>query len=162
MTKLPSITIIIINWNSWKILAHCLERLQSQTFRNFDVLVIDNASDTPVPNGLLSLHPNVTLIQNQSNVGFAAANNQAMKLLDKSERLIFLNPDCFPEPDWLERLIDVARKNPDYSMFASRPYCACFCCSPVSVTVHRQMITVGHSDIEQRVDANMKPHLFAG
>ena len=113
-------TILMVNWNSWDILSHCLERLQSQTYQNFNVLVIDNASDTTAPNGLLLRHPNVTLIQNQSNTGFAAANNQAMKLLDDSEWLVLLNPDAFPETDWLERLIDAARENPDYTMFASR------------------------------------------
>lgn len=113
-------TILMVNWNSWDILSHCLEQLQSQTCQNFDVLVIDNASDSAAPNGLLLRHPNVTLIQNQSNLGFAAANNQAMKLLDDSDWLVLLNPDAFPEPDWLERLIGAARENPGYTMFASR------------------------------------------
>lgn len=113
-------TILMVNWNSWDILSRCLERLQSQTYQNFNVLIIDNASDNPAPNGLFLHHPNVTLIRNQSNLGFAAANNQAIKLLDYSEWLVLLNPDAFPEPDWLERLIDAARENTGYTMFASR------------------------------------------
>ncbi len=115
-----SIGVVIVNWNSWGVLSRCLEALQSQTFRDFEVMVIDNASNDPAPDGFLSHHPNVTLIQNQSNLGFASANNQAMKLLGDSEWLALLNPDAFPEPDWLERLVDAARKNPDYTMFASR------------------------------------------
>lgn len=113
-------TLIIVNWNSWDILSRCLERLEHQTFRDFTVLVIDNASDQPAPAGLLSKHPRVTLIQNKTNLGFASANNQAMKLLNGSEWVGLLNPDAFPEPDWLEKLIDAAGENPDYSMFASR------------------------------------------
>jgi GT2 family glycosyltransferase len=113
-------TLIIVNWNSWDILSRCLENLENQAFRDFDVLVIDNASDRPVPDGLLSRYPNVTLIQNQSNIGYAAANNQAIMSLGETEWVGLLNPDAFPEPDWLQRLIDAADENPDYSMFASR------------------------------------------
>lgn len=113
-------TLIIVNWNSWDCLARCLEKLQNQTLTNFNVLVIDNASEQLVPNSLLSGHSNVTLIQNQSNIGFAAANNQAITLLSNTEWVALLNPDAFPEPDWLQRLIDAAKKYPDYSMFASR------------------------------------------
>jgi GT2 family glycosyltransferase len=113
-------TLIIVNWNSWDILSRCLETLKNQTFQDFDVLVVDNASDHPVPDGLLSRYPNVTLIQNQSNLGYAAANNQAIMSLGESKWVGLLNPDAFPEPDWLQHLIDAAEENPDYSMFASR------------------------------------------
>ena len=58
-------TLIIVNWNSWDILSKCLEKLEAQTFQGFNVLVIDNASELPVPVGLLSKHPRVTLIQNK-------------------------------------------------------------------------------------------------
>lgn len=113
-------TLIIVNWNSWDILSPCLERLKSQTFQNFNVLVIDNASEQPAPNGLFSRYSNVTLIQNESNLGFAAASNQAIGLLGDSEWIALLNPDAFPEPDWLQQLINATEENPDYSMFASR------------------------------------------
>jgi GT2 family glycosyltransferase len=115
-----AVTVIIVNWNSWDILSRCLEKLKIQTFQNFNVLVIDNASDQPVPDGLLARYPNVMLIQNQSNLGFAAANNQAIALLGDSEWVVLLNPDAFPEPDWLQQLINAAEENPDSSMFASR------------------------------------------
>lgn len=113
-------TLIIVNWNSWDLLSQCLEKLKSQTFQNFTVLVIDNASCHPVPHGLHSRYPDVTFIQNHINHGFAAANNQAIALLNDSEWVALLNPDAFPEPDWLQRLIDAADANPDCSMFASR------------------------------------------
>ena len=113
-------TLIIVNWNSWDLLSRCLEKLKAQTFQDFTVLVIDNASEQPAPPGLLASYPNVRLIQNQSNVGFAPANNQAFALLGDTEWVVLLNPDAFPEPDWMQRLIDAAEENPGYSMFASR------------------------------------------
>ncbi|OGX05440.1 MAG: glycosyltransferase [Omnitrophica bacterium RIFCSPLOWO2_12_FULL_50_11] len=115
-----SIGVVIVNWNSWGVLSRCLEALQGQTFRDFKVLVIDNASTNPAPDGFFLHHRNIKFVLNQGNLGFAAANNQAMKLLGDFEWLALLNPDAFPEPDWLERLVDAARKNPDYTVFASR------------------------------------------
>lgn len=118
--RFGSIGVVIVNWNSWSVLSRCLEMLKNQTFQDFKVLVVDNASSNPAPDGLFLHNPNIKFVWNLSNRGFAAANNQAMKLLNDSEWLALLNPDAFPEPDWLERLIDAARENPDYIMFASR------------------------------------------
>ncbi|CAA9890797.1 Glycosyltransferase [Candidatus Methylobacter favarea] len=101
-------------------LSHCLEKLQNQTFRDFKVLVIDNASDQPPLLDLCVRYTNVTLVQNQANLGFAAANNQAIKLLDESDWVGLLNPDAFPDPDWLEQLINAVKNYPGYTMFASR------------------------------------------
>jgi GT2 family glycosyltransferase len=113
-------SVIIVNWNSWGILSRCLEELQQQTFHNFNIVVVDNASADPAPSDLLTQYFNVTLIQNQTNLGFAAANNQAIRLLKNTEWVVLLNPDAFPELDWLESLVGAARKNPEYAMFASR------------------------------------------
>lgn len=113
-------TVIIVNWNSWDILSKCLEKLHNQTFQNFNVLVIDNASSNPAPADLQIRHPDVTLIQNKTNLGFAAANNQAFKFLADSKWVVLLNPDAFAEPNWLEELASAAINNSDYAMFASR------------------------------------------
>jgi GT2 family glycosyltransferase len=117
---MPQCKVIIVNWNSWDVLVRCLEKLESQTYKNFKVLVVDNGSSQAIPNDLLSSYPHVTFIHNQGNIGFAAANNQAIKLVYDSEWVALLNPDAFPEPDWLELLIGAAEANPDYSAFAGR------------------------------------------
>ena len=114
------LALIIVNWNSWDVLSRSLEKLQAQTHRDFSVVVVDNASEAPAPDGLLSRYPYVTLIENRSNLGFAAANNQAIGLLADAEWIALLNPDAFPEPDWLERLMEAVRENPGCAMFASR------------------------------------------
>lgn len=118
--SINSCTLIIINWNSWDLLSQCLEKLKAQSFQDFNVLVIDNASSQAIPYGFHSRYPDVTFIQNQTNRGFAAANNQAIALVHDSEWVALLNPDAFPEPDWLQRLVDAAEANPEYSMVASR------------------------------------------
>jgi GT2 family glycosyltransferase len=117
---MPNITIIIINWNSWNVLEICLEKLQQQTYRNFNVLVLDNASTQTMPEGMSARHANVQFVQNINNIGFAAANNQAIKMLVGVEWCVLLNPDAYPEPDWLAILVDAACKNKEYASFASR------------------------------------------
>jgi GT2 family glycosyltransferase len=124
---MPKCTIVIVNWNSWDILVRVLDKLQIQTYQNFNILVIDNASDQPIQYDLVSRYRNVTLIQNHSNLGFAAANNKAIELLDNCDWVALLNPDAFPEPDWLQRLIDAVEENPDCSIFASRQIMAGNC-----------------------------------
>ena len=137
MITAPTVTAIIVNWNSWDILSHCLDRLQRQTVHYFSVLVIDNASDHRAPIKILSQYPNVMLIQNQANLGFAAANNQAIMKANlgfagrnnvvlaecDTEFVALLNPDAFPEPDWLERLLAAASSHPEAAAFGSRQLC---------------------------------------
>ena len=117
---MPNITIIIINWNSWDVLKICLDKLQQQTYRDFNVLVLDNASTQIMPEGLSTRYTNVQIVQNKTNMGFAAANNQAIKTLVNVELCVLLNPDAFPEPAWLATLVNAAIENLDYAAFASR------------------------------------------
>ena len=112
-------TVIIVNWNSWEILARCLDKLRDQTFRDFRVTVIDNASSRRAPAGLAEIYPEVQFIANTENVGFASANNQGILSRDNAEFVALLNPDAFPEAEWLQRLIAAANDYPGYAAFGS-------------------------------------------
>jgi len=113
-------TILIVNWNSSELLFRCLDALSRQTYRNFKVFVADNASEQPIFDGIFSILPDLVFVQNSLNYGFAEANNRLLKLAKDSEWVILLNPDAFPEKDWLEQLINVANKYPEFSCFGSR------------------------------------------
>ena len=116
---MPPFTIVIVNWNSWKMLEKCLESLALQTCQDFVVHIIDNCSDKAAPTGILDCGLNIHISQNATNIGFAAANNQAMEGLDGGF-VVLLNPDAFPEPQWLEKLVMAAYRHPEYSIFGSR------------------------------------------
>ncbi len=113
-------TVIVVNWNSWEILTHCLDKLRVQAFRDFQVIVIDNASSQHWPPGLAERYPEVQFVANRENVGFAAANNQWILGPDDSEFVALLNPDAFPEAEWLQRLMVAAKDHPEYAAFGSR------------------------------------------
>jgi len=112
--------VIIINWNSWELLSRCLESLKKQTYRDFRVFIADNASEQPPPDCIFKILPGAVLFQNDSNYGFAKANNLLIKLAEKSEWIVLLNPDAFPQEDWLECLVKVATDYSQYSFFSSR------------------------------------------
>ena len=76
---MPKVGIVISNYNGWQDTLVCLESLQRQTFTDFEIILIDDAS----PNDSVAqlqdkLPPNTVFLPQQQNVGFAAANMNAM------------------------------------------------------------------------------------
>lgn len=116
------ITVIIVNWNGGELLAECLRRLKAQTIQPARVLVVDNASSDGSMTGAGKLTDNATVLRMNANLGFAAGNNRALAECD-TEYVALLNPDAFPDPDWLERLLAAARLNADVAAFGSRQLC---------------------------------------
>jgi GT2 family glycosyltransferase len=117
-----TVTVIIVNWNSGELLAECLRRLKAQTIQQARVLVVDNASSDGSLTSAGKLAHNVTVLRMNANLGFAASNNRAIAECD-TEFVALLNPDAFPEPDWLERLLAAARAHPEVAAFGSRQLC---------------------------------------
>ena len=115
------LTVIIVNFNSGPRILRCLDHLAAQSFTDFDVIVIDNASsdDSRFLAGAHPLRP--TIIDAGGNLGFAAANNRAARHTN-SRWLAFLNPDAYAAPNWLDRLVDATVRHPWASAFGSAQY----------------------------------------
>lgn len=116
----PKASVIIVNWNGERFLDRCLSQLQAQSVSPHEIILIDNASS----DGSLDVvrnYPSVQLIAKKENLGFARANNLAIeRSSSQSEWLVLLNPDAFPEPDWLEELFRAAMKHPAFDVFGSK------------------------------------------
>ena len=112
------VSIIIVNWNGLRHLPECLESLESQSFRDFETIVVDNGSQDGSLEYLRS-RPEVVLVPLPENAGFAAGNNAGLPLA-RGEYVVTLNNDTRAEPDWLERLVQVADRHPEAGMVASR------------------------------------------
>ncbi len=110
---MPSISIIIINWNTQRLLSECLQsiRVNCQGLEP-EVIVVDNASSDGSVAMLQQEYPEVRVIQNQTNVGFARANNQAMQA-STGEYLLLLNSDACLLPGALEKLLEFDQIHPD-------------------------------------------------
>ena len=115
---MPRVTIAIPTLLGGPTLHSCLESLCRQTFRDFEVIVINNgnkdavAGATPVSFPLRMLSPG-------SNIGFGAAVNLAVKD-SAAEFVASLNDDTEPDARWLERLVATMESAPRVGMCASR------------------------------------------
>lgn len=120
-----SVAVIIVNFNSGALLAECLRHVRAQTRQPERVIVVDNASQDGSADRLDAEYPGVALVRMAQNIGFAAANNLAARQAGEVEWLALLNPDAFPAPDWLERLLQAGGAYPECASFGSRLVDAC-------------------------------------
>ncbi len=114
----PVVTVVIVNYNAGARLKKSLDHLAAQTFREFDVVVIDNASADDSLAQAKESSQAFTLIAAGANLGFAAANNRAVERA-RGEWVAFLNPDAYPFPDWLSELVSAALRHPGVDAFGS-------------------------------------------
>jgi len=106
----PLVSIIIVNWNKAHLLQRCLNSIKRlTTYRNYNVIVVDNASDDGSISLLNSQFPWVKVICNADNVGFSLANNIGIDHATKHYCpgfILLLNNDTeIIEKDWLSRLV---------------------------------------------------------
>jgi N-acetylglucosaminyl-diphospho-decaprenol L-rhamnosyltransferase len=109
--------IVIVNFNAGENLHRCMPALSAQTRIDFEVRIVDNAST----DGSLRYVPDddrFLVIHAGSNVGFAAGCNLGARDC-AAPFIVFLNPDAFPEPGWLEAVLRAAQCHPDAAMFGS-------------------------------------------
>ncbi len=111
--------IVIINWNTKDLLRQCLDSISSALKKNsYQVIVVDNASTDNSVEMLRNGYPNVIIIENKKNIGFARANNQAFKLIEKGDFVLMLNSDTLLIKDTLQKMIDFMKKNPEAGVSA--------------------------------------------
>lgn len=115
----PAVTVAVVAYRSGATLARCLEHLAAQTFRDFELVLVDNASPDGEAQAAATIVPGTRLIENTENVGFAAACNQAARA-GRGRWLVLLNPDAYAEPNWLAELMAAAARRPDVRSFTSR------------------------------------------
>jgi GT2 family glycosyltransferase len=107
-----NLSILIVSWNTRDLLHQCLESIYAHPPDClFEVWVVDNASTDGTPEMLYDTFPQVRLIQNPDNTGFAAANNQAIHR-SHSRYVLLLNPDTVVLPGALDELVRYMEGNP--------------------------------------------------
>jgi GT2 family glycosyltransferase len=113
-------SIITINWNGLKELGPCLAAIAENTLvEDYEVIVVDNASDEPGVEEIVRPYPKARLIKEPVNHGFARGNNIAAREA-RGEYLVFINNDTLPRRDWLRPLIELQRGLPNVGIVGSR------------------------------------------
>lgn len=106
------LSIIIVNWNTRDLLAQCLRSVYDAVSNsNFEIIVVDNASADGSPAMLRMQFPQVQLIENRENVGFARANNQAIKRC-RGRYVLLLNSDTQVLADSLDKTVRFMDEHP--------------------------------------------------
>jgi len=116
---MTSVLITVLNWNGSEDTLECVNSLTQQSYKDFQILVVDNGSMAKDYEKLSVLNkiPNVTLIRNKTNVGFAGGVNIGIRHAIKNdfEFVGLFNNDATADKDWLQNLIDGFSKNNDIS-----------------------------------------------
>lgn len=105
MSKI-SVSIIIVNWNGKQYLNNCITSLLNQSFRDFEIIFVDNDSSDYSVEYVKKNFPQIKIIKNDKNLGFAEGNNIGIK--NSNGNLIALfNPDAVADKNWLDHLVSV-------------------------------------------------------
>jgi len=118
---LPSVSVIVLNWNGRDHLRECLRSLEALDYpaEKLEIVVLDNGSADGSVEYVQGTHPGVKLLRNEKNLGFAGPNNRAAAEA-RGECLAFLNNDMRVREDWLRRLVEQLDPGRDVSCVASR------------------------------------------
>jgi hypothetical protein len=114
------LSIVIINWNDKKVLPDCLQSIYKGTHKvDFEVIVSDNGSTDDSLEYVRKNHPQVIILENKQNLGFARGNNTGITAA-KGEYILILNPDTVIHDNAFDTWIEWADKHPEAGAFGCR------------------------------------------
>ena len=114
-----STTIIIPNYNGAHFMTPCMKALENQTVRPDEIIVVDNGSSDGSVEMLKEQYPYVRIIENDANLGFAAAVNIGIKA-STTPYVLLLNNDTEAEPEMVESMERAMRRHPRAFSVASK------------------------------------------
>ena len=112
------VSIIIPHWNGIDVLSECLESLKKTRYSDFEIIVVDNASSDGSARWIKDNHPDIVLVENEENYGYAGGCNRGAAIA-KGDYVVFLNNDTVHDQHWLEPLI--SRIESDRNIAAVQP-----------------------------------------
>lgn len=115
----PRASIIIPTWNGRDLLLHAMRSLSSQSWRDFETVVVDNGSTDDTVARLRVEHPDARIVQLPSNQGFAAAVNAGIRAA-AGDIIVLMNNDTEAAPGWLRALVTALDENREVAVCASR------------------------------------------
>ena len=118
------ISIVILNWNGIKDTLECLSSLQFLRYPNFETIVVDNGSTDDSVAQIKTHYPNVILLEQKENLGFAGGCNVGIKYaLDKGcDAVCLLNNDTIVDPNFLNAFYSRIQKEPSIGILGAKIY----------------------------------------
>ena len=116
----PRVSVVIVNWNGKHLLGECLNSLRTQTYKHFEIILVDNGSHDGSQEYVQEHFHEVRLIALQRNSGFAGGNNAGIRAAS-GKYIAFLNNDTKVDPAWLTNLLKEAEaSSSSVGMWASK------------------------------------------
>ncbi len=116
----PEISFILVNWNTRDLTLQCIRSIVDDCRESaFEIIVADNASSDGSANAIETTYPNVRLLRNSENLGFARGNNEAIKSA-MGDFVCLINTDVVIRPGCLPELLRYLRNHPDAGLIAPR------------------------------------------
>ncbi|MFO0780994.1 MAG: glycosyltransferase family 2 protein [Candidatus Gracilibacteria bacterium] len=119
--KKPLVSIVIINYNTRHLLDGCIRSLNEQTYRELEIIFIDNLSTDGSCDHVKKHHPNVIPVCNDTNLGYSEGANQGIKMA-KGDFIMLLNPDILFEKDYIEKCITKMEEDQKIAAIAGKLY----------------------------------------
>lgn len=119
MDKKPFVSIIIANWNGLEYLKKCLPSVIKQNYENKEIIVVDNGSKDKSVKWIKEKFPQVIIIKNSKNYGFAEGINIGMTYA-KGSYYAIINNDTYLDKNWLTFMVEVAEKDLKIGMLACK------------------------------------------
>jgi GT2 family glycosyltransferase len=117
---MPLVSVIVPNYNGLKFLGACLDSLRGQSFRDFEVIVVDNASTDGSAGFVREKYPEVKVLMKELNLGFGGGINAGLGRAE-GVYVALLNNDAIAGEDWLAGLVSSARRSEGrFGMWASK------------------------------------------
>lgn len=116
----PELSIVILNYNTRDLLFDCLTSLRKISKEaDFETIVVDNNSSDGSADMIKENFPEVVLIENERNLGFAAGNNRARNVV-RGKYVLFLNSDTIVYPRSLRETLNYLKKNKDVGVISCK------------------------------------------
>jgi len=119
-TEAMKLSIVIICWNDLRVIRDCLRSIYEGTHaKNFEVVVSDNGSVDGSVEFIRKHYPEVRIVENQQNLGFARGNNAGIRA-SRGEYILILNPDTIIHDGALDKLVEFADRHSEAGAFGCR------------------------------------------
>lgn len=109
----PNVTVVVLNWRFAKDTIECVQSLQTILYRRFEIVIVDNASADGSAAVLRAAFPEMTVIENSENLGYAGGNNVGIRyaLERGADYVLLLNNDTVVSPTLLQDLVAAAESD---------------------------------------------------
>ena len=104
MSENPLVSVIVLNYNAGELLLNCIESIKKSTYKNLEIIVVDNISTDKSQKICKEKYPDIKLIQNDENFGYCEGNNIGIRKA-RGDFIMILNPDTIVEPNCIRELI---------------------------------------------------------